>query len=129
MFIVWKEEIYMCCKLMKKCCCLVVIAMIAGAVFYFLCGLKGEDMYEEGSFGKKMQDKKKKVKQACGCMKEQGEDIAKELKFAAEYSADEMKDSWKHAGEAVRHAANEIKEDVSEIKESAQAVFEDAAEE
>ena len=53
----------MCCKLMKKCCCLVVIAMIAGAVFYFLCGLKGEDMYEEGSFGKKMQDKKKKVKQ------------------------------------------------------------------
>ena len=57
MFIVWKEEIYMCCKLMKKCCCLVVIAMIAGAVFYFLCGLKGEDMYEEGSFGKKMQDK------------------------------------------------------------------------
>ena len=119
----------MCCKLMKKCCCLVVIAMIAGAVFYFLCGLKGEDMYEEGSFGKKMQDKKKKVKQACGCMKEQGEDIAKELKFAADYSADEMKDSWKHAGEAVRHAANEIKEDVSEIKESAQAVFEDAAEE
>ena len=108
----------MCCKLMKKCCCLVVIAMIAGAVFYFLCGLKGEDMYEEGSFGKKMQDKKKK----------QGEDIAKELKFAAEYSADEMKDSWKHAGEAVRHAANEIKEDVSEMKESAQAVFEDAAE-
>ena len=71
----------MCCKLMKKCCCLVVIAMIAGAVFYFLCGLKGDDMYEEGSFGKKMQDKKKKVKQACGCMKEQGEDIAKELKF------------------------------------------------
>lgn len=61
-------------------------------------------------------------------MKEQGEDIAKELKFAAEYSADEMKDSWKHAGEAVRHAANEIKEDVSEMKESAQAVFEDAAE-
>ena len=57
-------------------------------------------------------------------MKEQGEDIAKELKFAAEYSADEMKDSWKHAGEAVRHAANEIKEDVSEMKESAQAVFE-----
>ena len=56
-------------------------------------------------------------------------DIAKELKFAAEYSADEMKDSWKHAGEAVRHAANEIKEDVSEMKESAQAVFEDAAEE
>ena len=47
----------MCCKLMKKCCCLVVIAMIAGAVFYFLCGLKGDDMYEEGSFGKKMQDK------------------------------------------------------------------------
>ena len=43
----------MCCKLMKKCCCLVVIAMIAGAVFYFLCGLKGEDMYEEGSFGKR----------------------------------------------------------------------------
>lgn len=58
-----------------------------------------------------------------------GEDIAKELKFAAEYSADEMKDSWKHAGEAVRHAANEIKEDVSEMKESAQAVFEDEAEE
>ena len=50
-------------------------------------------------------------------------------KFAAEYSADEMKDSWKHAGEAVRHAANEIKEDMSEMKESAQAVFEDAAEE
>ena len=62
-------------------------------------------------------------------MKEQGEDIAKELKFAAEYSADEMKDSWKHAGEAVRHAANEIKEDMSEMKESAQAGFEDAAEE
>ena len=41
-------------------------------------------MYEEGSFGKKMQDKKKKVKQACGCMKEQGEDIAKELKNSLE---------------------------------------------
>ena len=50
-------------------------------------------------------------------------DIAKELKFAAEYSADEMKDSWKHAGEAVRNAASEIKADMSEVKESAQAVF------
>ena len=76
--------------------------------FYFLCRLKGRNMYEEGVL-EKMQDKRKNLKQACGCMKEQGEDIAKELKFAAEYSADEMKDSWKHAGEAVRHAANESK--------------------
>ena len=68
---------------------------------------------------------KEKSEQACGCMKEQGEDIAKELKFAAEYSAGEMKDSWKHAGEAVRNAASEIKADVSEMKESAQAVFEE----
>ena len=37
--------------------------------------------------------------------------------------ADEMKDSWKHAGEAVRNAASEIKADMSEMKESAQAVF------
>lgn len=36
---------------------------------------------------------------------------------------DEMKDSWKHAGEAVRNAASEIKADMSEMKESAQAVF------
>ena len=115
----------MCCKLMKKCCCVVVIAMIAGAVFYFLCGLKGDDMQENGCLGQKLREKKKKVKQACGCMKEQGEDIAKELKFAAEYSAGEMKDGWKHAGEAVRNAASEIKADVSEMKESAQAVFEE----
>ena len=45
-------------------------------------------------------------------MKAQGGDIAREVKFAAEYSADEMKDSWKHAGEAVRNAASEIKADV-----------------
>ena len=49
--------------------------------------------------------------------------LGQEVKFAAEYSADEMKDSWKHAGEAVRNAASEIKADMSEMKESAQAVF------
>ena len=79
----------MCCKLMKKCCCLVVIAMIAGAVFYFLCGLKGEDMYEEGSFGKKMQDKKKKVKQACGCMKEDVSEMKESAQAVFEDGAEE----------------------------------------
>ncbi|ERK43771.1 hypothetical protein HMPREF0373_02261 [Eubacterium ramulus ATCC 29099] len=118
-----KEEICMCCKLMKKCCCIVVIAMITGAVFYFLCGLKGEAIQENGYLGQKLRSKREKVKQACKCMKAQGEDIAREVKFAAEYSADEMKDSWKHAGEAVRNAASEIKADMSEMKESAQAVF------
>ena len=113
----------MCCKLMKKCCCIVVIAMITGAVFYFLCGLKGEAIQENGYLGQKLRSKREKVKQACKCMKAQGEDIAREVKFAAEYSADEMKDSWKHAGEAVRNAASEIKADMSEMKESAQAVF------
>ncbi len=106
-----------------------MVAVIAGAVFYFLCGLKGDDMQENGCLGKKLKDKKQKVKKACGCMKEQGEDIAKELKFAAEYSADEMKDSWKHAGEAVGSAADKIKQDISEMKDSAQAVFEDGPEE
>ena len=76
-----------------------------------------------GIWGKNFDLKEKKVKQACECMKAQGEDIAREVKFAAEYSADEMKDSWKHAGEAVRNAASEIKADMSEMKESAQAVF------
>ena len=106
----------MCCKLMKKCCCIVVIAMITGAVFYFLCGLKGEAIQENGYLGQKLRSKREKVKQACECMKAQGEDIAREVKFAAEYSADEMKDSWKHAGEAVRNAASEIKADMSEMK-------------
>ena len=95
--------------------------MITGAVFYFLCGLKGEVIQENGYLGKKLRSKREKVKQACECMKAQGEDIAREVKFAAEYSADEMKDSWKHAGEAVRNAASEIKADMSEMKESAQA--------
>ena len=108
---------------MKKCCCIVVIAMITGSVFYFLCGLKGEAIQENGYLGQKLRSKREKVKQACECMKAQGEDIAREVKFAAEYSADEMKDSWKHAGEAVRNAASEIKADMSEVKESAQAVF------
>ena len=44
----------MCCKLMKKCCCIVVIAMITGAVFYFLCGLKGEAIQENGYLGQKL---------------------------------------------------------------------------
>ena len=113
----------MCCKLMKKCCCIVVIAMITGAVFYFLCGLKGEAIQENGYLGQKLRSKREKVKQACECMKAQGGDIAREVKFAAEYSADEMKDSWKHAGEAVRNAASEIKADMSEMKESAQAAI------
>ena len=90
----------MCCKLMKKCCCIVVIAMITGAVFYFLCGLKGEVIQENGYLGKKLRSKREKVKQACECMKAQGEDIAREVKFASE-----------------------IKADMSEMKESAQAVF------
>ena len=108
---------------MKKCCCIVVIAMITGAVFYFLCGLKGEAIQENGYLGQKLRSKREKVKHACECMTAQGGDIAREVKFAAEYSADEMKDSWKHAGEAVRNAASEIKADMSEMKESAQAVF------
>ena len=82
-----KLEICMCCKLMKKCCCIVVIAMITGAVFYFLCGLKGEAIQENGYLGQKLRSKREKVKQACECMKAQGEDIAREVKFAAEYSA------------------------------------------
>ena len=78
-----KEEICMCCKLMKKCCCIVVIAMITGAVFYFLCGLKGEVIQENGYLGKKLRSKREKVKQACECMKAQGEDSAREVEFAA----------------------------------------------
>ena len=50
---------------MKKCCCIVVIAMITGAVFYFLCGLKGEVIQENGYLGKKLRSKREKVKQAC----------------------------------------------------------------
>lgn len=76
---------------MKKCCCIVVIAMITGAVFYFLCGLKGEAIQENGYLGQKLRSKREKVKQACECMKAQGEDIAREVKFAAEYSADEIR--------------------------------------
>ena len=93
-----------------------------GSGFLFFVRVKRRGHVRRREFWKKDAGQKEKSKK-------QGEDIAKELKFAAEYSADEMKDSWKHAGEAVRHAANEIKEDMSEMKESAQAVFEDAAEE
>ena len=51
----------MCCKLMKKCCCIVVIAMITGAVFYFLCGLKGEAIQENGYLGQNFDLKEKKL--------------------------------------------------------------------
>lgn len=51
----------MCCKLMKKCCCIVVIAMITGAVFYFLCGLKGKLYRRTGIWGKNSDLKEKKL--------------------------------------------------------------------
>ena len=46
------------------------------------------------------------------------------MKFAAQYAADEVKDSWKHSAEAVKHAASNIKEDVEEIRDTTGSVFE-----
>ncbi len=114
----------MCCKLCKKFCCMVVMAVLIGGVIYFLCSLKGDGGNTEGTLVKEMQDKKNKIKNACCSMKDQTKNIADEVKFAAQYSAEEMKDGIKNTGEAVKNAAESIKDDVKDMRDSAESIFE-----
>lgn len=114
----------MCCKLCKKLCCMVVMAVLIGGVMYFLCSLKGDCEGTEGTLVKEMKEKKQKLKNACCSMKNQTKNIADEVKFAAQYTAEEMKDGWKNTGEAVKNAAENIKDDMKDMKESAESIFE-----
>lgn len=104
---------------------MMVLAAMVGGVIYYLkktdaCGQEnGEKIAEK--FG----EKAKKVKETCCCVKEGTKDMASEMKFAAQYTAEEVRDGFKGAGEAMKHAAGTVKDDMKEIRDSVEAVFED----
>lgn len=102
---------------------MVFAVMVGGVIYYLKC--KDSNGKEKGCvLAQEMKDKKEKLKNACGCVKDQTKDIASEVKFATQYAADEMKDSWKSSGEAVKYAAENIKEDMADMKNTAESLFE-----
>jgi hypothetical protein len=92
------------------------MAVLIGGAIYVCCKLKGDTENELDSLMQNMQKKTCKMKRVCCCMKDQTKNIADEVKFAAQYSAEEMKDGWKNTEEVLKDAAQNIKDDVSEMK-------------
>ena len=103
---------------------MLVFVILVGGVLYFFCCMKDDKSGQDKTLVKEMQDKKNKLKDACCRMKDQGKDIAGEVKFAAQYSAEEKKEGIKNTGEAVKTAAENIKDDVKGMKDSAESIFE-----
>ena len=71
----------MCMKFCKKCCCMVIFAVLVGGVIYYL---KSKDCNgnEKGSLlAEEAKAKREKLKEACGCVKDQTKDIASEVKY------------------------------------------------